>query len=83
MIDGDLVVFRSVKGSFLAQSWGYLQKWHMLEDWRHRREDPLLSSELREREWRMCAEPVPNARCIGYRCGLEFKMPSACYRVFP
>ena len=83
MIDGDLVVFRSVKGSFLAQSWGYLQKWHMLEDWRHRREDPLLSSELREREWWMCAEPVPNARCIGYRCGLEFKMPSACYRVFP
>ncbi|KOO33409.1 hypothetical protein Ctob_009947 [Chrysochromulina tobinii] len=49
-------------GSFLAQSWGYLQQWHVLDG-------------AAPREWRLCNEPVPNARCVGWRCGLEFKMP--------
>ena len=60
--DGQPVEFAAVQGSFLAQSWGYLQQWHVLDG-------------AAPREWRLCNEPVPNARCVGWRCGLEFKMP--------
>ena len=60
--DGRSVQFGAVQGSFLAQSWGYLQQWHVLDG-------------AAPREWRLCNEPVPNARCVGWRCGLEFKMP--------
>jgi hypothetical protein len=28
-----------------------------------------------ELEWRLCAEHVAGERCVGFRCGLEFKMP--------
>ena len=60
--DGQPVEFAAVQGSFLARSWGYLQQWHVLDG-------------AAPREWRLCNEPVPNARCVGWRCGLEFKMP--------
>ena len=60
--DGQPVEFAAVQGSLLAQSWGYLQQWHVLDG-------------AAPREWRLCNEPVPNARCVGWRCGLEFKMP--------
>ena len=60
--DGRSVQFVAVQGSFLAQSWGYLQQWHVLDG-------------AAPREWRLCNEPMPNARCVGWRCGLEFKMP--------
>lgn len=102
-LDGHPLRFDAVKGSFLAQSWGYLQQWHVLDD---EAMPPSAASEGRilsataaggrrlhkrggggggggaggggvggAREWRLCAEHVPNARCVGFRCGLEFKMP--------
>ena len=69
-LDGAPLLFTPAKGSFLAQSWGYLQQWHVF---------PTHSGGSRinadAREWRLCAEHVPNERCVGFRCGLEFKMP--------
>ena len=26
-------------------------------------------------EWRLCTDYVAHERCVGFRCGLEFKMP--------
>jgi len=69
-IDGQPARFDLARGSFLAQSWGYLQRWHMLPG-----AEVEGEAAEREREWRLCAEVVPNAKCVGWRCGLEFKMP--------
>ena len=90
-MDGQPVTFDATRGSFLAQSWGYLQMWHTFDDqpesatvgsdgvqhgggrggrWRAGR-----AGNAKELEWRLCSEHVPGARCIGFRCGLEFKMP--------
>lgn len=97
-LNGRPLEFEAVQGSFLAQSWGYLQRWHVLDasGARPSVSEPMPASGGGDRmnnlrrgsaggsaaamgngahEWRMCAEHVPNARCIGFRCGLEFKMP--------
>ena len=101
-INGRPVHFEAARDSFLAQSWGYLQMWHLFDEssepatvepsgaipspraaagahganrggrWRAGGGGNQAAA---EHEWRLCAEHVPNARCIGFRCGLEFKMP--------
>ena len=106
-LDGEPLTFQPVRASFLAQSWGYLQRWHVLDAADHQ---PMVKStpppgtptpkskthhgnsarrrgqgaalagndhapNARGRLWQLCTEHVPNERCIGFRCGLEFKMP--------
>ena len=65
-LSGQPIEFRTARGSFLEKSWGYLSKWHFI--------DPTTAGNS-PTVWRMCTDPVPNARCVGWRCGLEFKMP--------
>ena len=100
--------FRSLlaaRGSFLAQSWGYLQMWHLLDATPARRlaaDQPAPAADAAparaaaggraagggrsgrwrgaarasdELDWQLCAEHVAGDRCVGFRCGLEFKMP--------
>ena len=87
VIDGTPVAFTRATGSFLAQSWGYMQMWHVLEPppsaaamggmggvggrWRPRGAGGVPH----ELEWKLCTEHVAGDRCVGFRCGLEFKMP--------
>jgi hypothetical protein len=93
-LDGRPLRFAQARGSFLAQSWGYLQQWHVLEQGRRPQEPRSDGAAGRARrrgggggvhvspheqgnalEWRLCTDYVPNERCVGFRCGLEFKMP--------
>ena len=67
VIDGQMVDFHVVQGSFLAQSWGYLQRWHLL-----RKGEVEIGA---KHTWSLCTDTFPGAKCIGWRCGLEFKMP--------
>ena len=60
-------------GTFLAESWGYLQHWHLRPTAGDDRSGALAMADAHA--WRVCTEPVPGARCVGFRCGLEFKMP--------
>ena len=72
-LDGQQVNFRTVKGSFLEKSWGYLARWYVLD--RGEGAVETAQSFSGSRRWDVCSELVPNARCVGWRCGLEFKMP--------
>ncbi|KAL1518588.1 hypothetical protein AB1Y20_002876 [Prymnesium parvum] len=68
-LDGAPIEFRTARGSVLERSWGYLASWHLLDG------AAAGGAAGGSRVWSLCAETVPNARCIGWRCGLEFKMP--------
>ena len=67
-LDGAPLTFERARGSVLERSWGYLAHWHL----------PPAPRRLGGggAEWRMCAERVDGARCAGFRCGLEFKVPA-------
>ena len=70
-IGGKPVAFDPARGSFLANSWGYLQMWHVFEEG----EIANAAAKQQPLEWKLCAEHVSGDQCKGFRCGLEFKMP--------
>lgn len=68
-LDGRPIAFEQASGSFLQRSWGYVASWYLLA------RDANASAAPPPAVWSMCNHVRHGVRCVGYRCGLEFKMP--------
>ena len=68
-LDGRLIAFGTANGTFLQRSWGYVASWYLLP------REANASAVAAPFVWSMCNRVRHGVRCIGYRCGLEFKMP--------
>jgi len=68
-LDGRRIAFESATGTFLQRSWGYVASWYLFA------RDANASAAPPPAVWSMCNRVRPGVRCMGYRCGLEFKMP--------
>eukprot|EP00966_Prymnesium_polylepis_P275159 6357781-Prymnesium_polylepis.1 len=53
----------------------HLRSWHLLDGADIGMDGSGGPSAPSPRRWSICSETVDGARCIGWRCGLEFKMP--------